>query len=321
MVAPGFRSRIATGLLVAAVVLPVPIGATSAAACGPAGHTGSTVPAARPAGRAARRRPGDAGADGFGLDGYGADDLAPGPPPARARGRSAPGDAPVTGGPGRLPELPDHFPGLPGRPFRASRTGRRITTSGGSAGTGGGTTTRITLRPWRLRAGPAALRPGRPDGDGLPEAGQARALRRARARPTPTVRTRRPGGAPRSRSAASLRRPTPCGSGHPVTAAPLRAASMLADRFTRRSYEALPPLPDARPGGACAPHRRARMTNRRPRRRPYAMRPPGPRSSGCCRWAPAWLSPVWAWPSSPCGCAGTEITVVSRETARIRCFT
>ncbi len=118
MVAPGFRSRIATGLLVAAVVLPVPIGAASAAAA-----DRRATPVDRPPQLA---RPGDqpedyaqeeAGPGGDDFDGYGSDDYAADPRAGDGRGaggrRGHHGHSGHPGAPGHLPELPPRFPGLP----------------------------------------------------------------------------------------------------------------------------------------------------------------------------------------------------------------
>lgn len=117
MVAPGFRSRIATGLLVAAVVLPVPIGATSAAAA-----DRRVTPVDRPPHFV---HPGDqpeddfvqevAGAEDYGLDGYSDDDFAADRRPVDGRGGEAGRRRHGHGHPGapaRFPELPPRFPGM-----------------------------------------------------------------------------------------------------------------------------------------------------------------------------------------------------------------
>lgn len=309
MVAPGFRSRIATGLLAAAVVLPVPIGATSAVAADRRATPVDRPPHLARPGDPPDDVPGAAGADGFGLDGYGADDFTPGPPPAEGpgagAGRARAGHPGHPGAPAHLPELPDRFPGLPhGLPGFPHRSPHHH--FGGSAGTDGGTTTRITrsapATPCRARRTP----PREPTAAVPTSRGTAATGRPPRrVRPTPTVRTRGPVGMPRSRSAASLRRPKP------LPRRPLRHGRPLRDASTSRTGS-----PGARtrrcrhsrrpPRGRTAPHRRARMTHRRPRRARTPWRPPGPRSSGFFRWGPALLSPVWGWPSSPCGCAGTD---------------
>ncbi|MFE5736847.1 hypothetical protein [Streptomyces celluloflavus] len=99
--APGFRSRIATGLLLATVVLPVPVVATTAAAPPPE----RTTPADHP--------PGLALADGPPGGGMVA------PPPAGGNARVSwgyqgrPDWLPRFPEMAAVPELPDYLPGLP----------------------------------------------------------------------------------------------------------------------------------------------------------------------------------------------------------------
>ncbi|MFF4603775.1 hypothetical protein ACFY12_13695 [Streptomyces sp. NPDC001339] len=107
MVAPGFRSRIAAGLLVAAVVLPVPVGGTPAAA-----SERRDTPADRSPDLIRHDDPTDLplpetlGALGFGPDDFGVGDS------LRAL-RPVGGRAGHPGPPARLHGLPDGFPGLP----------------------------------------------------------------------------------------------------------------------------------------------------------------------------------------------------------------
>ncbi|MFI6765815.1 hypothetical protein [Streptomyces sp. NPDC050355] len=114
MVAPGFRSRIATGLLVAAVVLPVPAGAIPAAA-----SDRQATPADHPP---KLTHPGDL-PDDYAPEILGPEDFAPedfGPGDhlsdlSSFHGRSGAGRG-HAGHPGaamRFPELPDDFPRLP----------------------------------------------------------------------------------------------------------------------------------------------------------------------------------------------------------------
>ncbi|MFE1170827.1 hypothetical protein [Streptomyces sp. NPDC058773] len=242
MVAPGLRSRIATGLLVAAVVLPVPIGATSAVAA-----DRRATPVDRPPQLA---RPGDrpddvpGDADGFGLDGYGADDFAAGPqPPEGSKGRARTGHPGHPGAPARLPELPDHFPGLPpyalpGFPHRPSHHhfGFR----------GYGYRHHHRHHPF----GPGFSPPGPPYADG----GSAEFPRHGRHRPAASVGS---SDSDRAHSRSGRRAPKkkhrkPSLSASHGPAAPSSRPSTshrhdVADRFTRRPYEALPPLPTSAP--------------------------------------------------------------------------
>ncbi|MFG3113262.1 hypothetical protein ACGF4C_02620 [Streptomyces sp. NPDC048197] len=114
MVAPGFRSRIASSLLVAAVVLPVPVGAAPAAAADRQ---------ATPVDRAPQLvRPGDSpdddvpeefrpemlGADAFVAEDFGSDLPQVEEPFVPGRGHSG-----HPGAPARFREFPDGFPGFP----------------------------------------------------------------------------------------------------------------------------------------------------------------------------------------------------------------
>ncbi|MEU8783333.1 hypothetical protein [Streptomyces sp. NPDC048637] len=250
MVAPGFRSRIATGLLVAAVVLPVPIGATSAAAADRRATPVDRPPHLARPGDPPDGVPGDAGADGFGLDGYGADDFAAGPPPVEGpgdgAGRARAGHPGHPGAPARVPELPDRFPGLPyGLPGFPHRPHHHF---GGLRGHG-----RWHHHP-RHPFGPAFSVPGppysvpgsdggrsdlpRPGRHGPPAATGSPDTDRAHPRPgrrAPKPKHRKPSASESSAAAATPPRP-----------APSRRFD-VADRFTRRSYEALPPLPTPAP--------------------------------------------------------------------------
>ncbi|MFE0187132.1 hypothetical protein [Streptomyces sp. NPDC058989] len=114
MVAPGFRSRIATGLLVAAVVLPVPAGTTPAAA-----SERQATPADRPPKLA---HPGDLSDDyvpemldpeDFGPDDFGPGDRLSDLSPSHGRNGASRGHAGHPGVAIRLPGLPDDFPRLP----------------------------------------------------------------------------------------------------------------------------------------------------------------------------------------------------------------
>lgn len=317
MVAPGFRSRIATGLLVAAVVLPVPIGATSAVAADRRATPVDRPPHLARPGDPPDDVPGDVGADGFGLDGF--DDFGGAVPPAEGsavRGRA--GHRGHPGAPARIPGLPDRFPGLPnaipGFPHRPHHH------FGGSAGTDGGTTTRITrsarASPYRARRtpsrGPTAAAPTSrsPAGMGLPP---------PRVRTTPTVCTRGPVGVVRSRSTASPRRP-PRTRRPPRHGPPPRAASMSGTGSPAAPTR--PCRPSRRPPRRDpAPHRRAWMTMRRQRRPRTPWRPPGHRSSGFSRWALPGPHRSGAGLLRSAAAPGLMISAVSRETARIRCFT
>lgn len=239
MVAPGFRSRIATGLLVAAVVLPVPIGATSAVAA-----DRRATPIDRPPLLA---RPGDQpddvpGADGFGLDGL--DDFAIGPPPVDGPGAGGAGCVPDTGATRGLRRCRTATPACR-TPFRASRTGRRITTTSGAPRAR--TVAPPPASPVRPRF-PAVLHPGaRRRQCRFPQARQASAPGRG------GIVRRRP-GTRTARSACSEEAPQACGiriprgSGHPVTARsfpPLRRRGPVQPAHLR----GLAAPPDAHPGG------------------------------------------------------------------------
>ncbi|WJY39339.1 hypothetical protein QT196_19780 [Streptomyces sp. P9-2B-2] len=240
MVAPGFRSRIATGLLVAAVVLPVPIGATSAAAA-----DRRATPVDRPPLLA---RPGDQpddvpGADGFGLDGL--DDFAIGPPPVdgpgagggrvRAGHRGHPG-APAL--PDRYPGLPDALPGVPHRPSHHHHFG-------GLRGHG----------RWHHH-------PHHPFGPdfppySLPDDGSADFTGPGRHRhPDVASDADRAHARPGRRAPKKHHKPAASAS-HEAAATPSRPAPSrrydVADRFSRRTYEALPPLPTPTPKGGSVP--------------------------------------------------------------------
>lgn len=295
MVAPGFRSRIATGLLVAAVVLPVPIGAASAAAA-----DRRATPVDRPPQLA---RPGDqpedyaqeeAGPGGDDFDGYGSDDYAADPRAGDGRGaggrRGHHGHSGHPGAPGHLPELPPRFPGLPdavpGFPHGPSHHH-----FGGLRGPG-----RWYHRPHHpfdpSFIGPDASRypfPGRDDDVYHPRPGHHGPSAGAS---SPDADRAHPGlaGAPRHRSTTSPRRPHPMretGPRHgrpPRTASrPLTGSSSTRTRRCRRSR----PLPSRRRRRAL--HRTARMANRPRRRVPMPWKPRAHRSSGSFRWAPALL--------------------------------
>ncbi|MFI5522151.1 hypothetical protein [Streptomyces platensis] len=243
MVAPGFRSRIATGLLVAAVVLPVPIGATSAAAA-----DRRATPVDRPPLLA---RPGDQpddvpGADGFGLDGF--DDFAVGPPPVEGPGVGGggvrAGHRGHPGAPARLPELPDRHPGLPdalpGVPHRPSHHHH----FGGLRGHG-----RWHHHPHH------AFGPGFPPYAGSgPDGGSADSPRPGRHRHPDAAGSSdadRAHARPGRRAPKKHRKPAASES-HAAAATPSRPSPSrrydVADRFSRRTYD-LPPLPTPAPDG------------------------------------------------------------------------
>ncbi|MFD8543645.1 hypothetical protein [Streptomyces sp. NPDC059649] len=114
MVAPAFRSRIASSLLVAAVVLPVPVGAAPAAAADRQ---------ATPADRAPQLvRPGDSPDDDvpeefrpemLGADAFAAEDFVGDLPQVDEPYAPGRGHFGHPGGPARFREFPDGFPGLP----------------------------------------------------------------------------------------------------------------------------------------------------------------------------------------------------------------
>ncbi|MFD5397153.1 hypothetical protein ACFWJW_23400 [Streptomyces sp. NPDC127097] len=269
MVAPGFRSRIATGLLVAAVVLPVPIGATSAAAA-----DRRATPVDRPPLLA---RPGDqpddlpGGTDGFGLDGF--DDFAIGPPPVegpgagggrvRAGHRGHPG-APAL--PDRYPGLPDALPGVPHRPSHHHHFG-------GLRGHG-----RWHHHPHHS-FGPGFPVPGPPYSISGPDGGGADFPRPGRHRHPDAAGssdTDRAHARPGRRAPKKHRKPTASES-HAAAATPSRPAPShrydVADRFSRRTYEALPPLPTPAPeGGGSA--RESTEDDAAATAAPYAMETP-----------------------------------------------
>ncbi|MFF8789036.1 hypothetical protein [Streptomyces sp. NPDC015125] len=259
MVAPGFRSRIATGLLVAAVVLPVPIGATSAAAADrrvtPVDHPPQLArPGDQPDDYAQEETgPDDYGLDDYGPDGFGADRRPADRRPADGHGDGAGrgrhgwghhGHPGHPGAPARLPELsprfpgmPDAFPRFPHRPSHHQFGGPRVHG-------------RLHHRPHHPFSpaftgpdGPSYPFPG-PDyggadfpGAGLhgPTAGSsAPDADRAHRRPGP--RTPEPKHPKPAASASHAAKSTP------ARPSPSRRFD-VADRFTQRPYEALPPLP------------------------------------------------------------------------------
>ncbi|MFJ6788528.1 polyadenylate binding domain-containing protein [Streptomyces angustmyceticus] len=248
MVAPGFRSRIATGLLVAAVVLPVPIGATSAAAAD------RRAPSDRPPHFV---RPGDqpeddfaqeeAGAEDYAFDGDGADDFAGDRRPVDGRGgegrRRYHGRHGHPGAPARFSELPPRFSGMPeafpdfphrpsrhfGGPRMHGRWHQRPHHPFGPAFVGPagppyplpGSDYGSVDYPRRGHHGPSA-------GAGSPDAD--RAYQRPGRRP-PAPKHHRP-----SASAAPATGESPARS-------PSSHRFDVADRLTQHPYEALPPLP------------------------------------------------------------------------------
>ncbi|WP_129295369.1 hypothetical protein [Streptomyces lydicus] len=249
MVAPGFRSRIATGLLVAAVVLPVPIGVTSAAAADRRGTPVDRPPhLARPGDQPDDAVQDEAGPDDYGVDEYGPDDFAADRRPFGGRGdgagRGHHGHPGRPGAPARLPELSPRFPGMPDAfprfPHRPSH--RHF---GGPHMPG-----RWHHRPHHP-FGPAFIGPDGPSypfpgpdygGAGFPGAGHQGPTAGANA-PDADRAHRRP--APRT---AVPHHPRPAASAsHAAQSAPARPSPShrldVADRLTRRPYEALPPLP------------------------------------------------------------------------------
>ncbi|MFF4278328.1 hypothetical protein [Streptomyces kronopolitis] len=242
MVAPGFRSRIATGLLVASVVLPVPLGATSAVA---ADRRATGVD--RPSNLARQDDPhddggDDYGADDFGPDGYGDDDLAPGPS-ADGRGRAHHGHSGSSARelPDRIPGLPYALPGFPHRSPHHHPGGRR----------GYGEWRHHPHRPF----GPDFPGPVPPFGLPDPEdAGGDLSWRGHHGPPGPPgppadrAHSRSGRHAPRThhRPAASASRAAPAGSD-------ASRHHHVADRHRAHSYESLPPLPPVipkKPGGS-----------------------------------------------------------------------
>lgn len=220
MVAPGFRSRIATGLLVAAVVMPVPVGAGTATASdrqsAPVDRSPNLI---RPDDSPDGGVPDDVEPLGFGLDDFAGDDRLSEFSPADGQGGAGRGHAGHPGAPARLSELPDRFDGLPfgGFPYR----------------------------PWHRPGhgrwhhhhhpfGPGFYGPYRDD---FPSAGGRRpGLRDAdRAHPRP------------ARHGPSSKRHTPSASASHATAAPARPSPShrvsVAERRSERPYEKLPPLP------------------------------------------------------------------------------
>ncbi|GAA2298356.1 hypothetical protein Scani_74170 [Streptomyces caniferus] len=282
MVAPGFRSRIATGLLVAAVVLPVPIGATSAAAA-----DRRVTPVDRPPHFV---HPGDqpeddfvqevAGAEDYGLDGYSDDDFAADRRPVDGRGGEAGRRRHGHGHPGapaRFPELPPRFPGMSdafsGFPHRSPHHH-----FAGPRGSG-----RWHHRPHHPFSpafvgpdGPSYPLPG-PDygGADFPQRGHhgppggAGSTDADRAYPLP------------GRHAPAPKHPKPSASASPATeGSPARSSSSrrlnVADRLNERPYEALPPLPTP-----AAPKKETRSApdstdgDEAATTSPYAMESPG----------------------------------------------
>jgi hypothetical protein len=114
VVAPGFRSRIATGLLVAAVVLPVPAGTTPAAA-----SDRQATPADHPPKLAhLGDLPDDYVPEMLGPEDFGPDEFGPGDhlsdlSLSHGRSGASRGHAGHPGAAMRFPELPDDFPRLP----------------------------------------------------------------------------------------------------------------------------------------------------------------------------------------------------------------
>lgn len=221
MVAPGFRSRIATGLLVAAVVMPVPVGAGTATASdrqsAPVDRSPNLIrPSDSPDGDVLD----DVEPLGFGLDDFAADDrlseLSPADGPAGA------GHAGHPGAPARLRELPDRFDGLPyalgGFPHWPSHR----------PGHG-----RWHWHHHHHPFGPGSYGPYRDD---FPSAGGRRTGPRDADRAHP-----RPG-----RHGPSSKRHAPSASAShaagPARPSPSHRVS-VAERRTERPYEKLPPLP------------------------------------------------------------------------------
>ncbi|MGX1848970.1 hypothetical protein [Streptomyces sp. NPDC055299] len=241
MVAPGFRSRIATGLLVASVVLPVPLGVTSAVAA-----DRRATPVDRPSNLARQDDQhddggDDYGADDFGPDGFGADDLTPGPPPADGRGRVRHGHSGSSARelPDRIPGLPYGFPGFPHRSPHHHPGGRW----------GHGEWRHHPHHPF----GPDFLGPMPPFGLPGPDDGGRDLSRRGHHGPPGP-----PGPPGADRAHAQPGRHTPARKHHKPSASASRAAAApagsaashrhnVADRRLVRSYESLPPLPPAIP--------------------------------------------------------------------------
>ncbi|MEU8679837.1 hypothetical protein [Streptomyces sp. NPDC048611] len=238
MVAPGFRSRIATGLLVAAVVLPVPIGATSAVAADRRATPVDRPPQLVRPGDQPDDAPGDGGADGFGSDGYGADGFGAGPPPAEGPGagggRARAGHRGHPGAPG----LPDRFPGLP---YALPDFPHRPHHHFGVRGYG-----RWHHHPHHPFE-PGSAAPPYSDGGSAESPGHGRHRHSASAGSSDADRAHaRPG---RRAPKPKHRKPSASAS-HDAAATPSRPSPSrrdVADRHTRRSYEALPPLPTPAP--------------------------------------------------------------------------
>ncbi|MEU9118546.1 hypothetical protein AB0C96_01570 [Streptomyces sp. NPDC048506] len=229
MVAPGFRSRIATGLLVAAVVLPVPVGSTPAAASDwqdtPVDRSPDLI------------RPGDPpdivlpeilGPAGFVPDDFGAEDRLSDLSPAAGLAGLFRGHAGHPGAPTRFRELPDRFPGLPyGLPGFPHRPHLHP---------GHGRWHHRPHHPFGPGSPPyAASHPG-DGGTGLRDASDSRADRRDVNRVHP--RPGRRGASPKRRAAA--RPKTPASAAARPSPARRTAAG---ERHARHHDEALPPLP------------------------------------------------------------------------------
>ncbi|MCW7987556.1 hypothetical protein XF35_20320 [Streptomyces platensis subsp. clarensis] len=223
--------------------------------------------------------PGAAGDDGFGFDGYGADDFAPGPPPAEGpgagAGRARAGHPGHPGAPAHLPELPDRFPGLPpyARPGFPHRSPHHH--FGGLHRHG-----RWHHHPHHP-FGPGYSVPGPPYSVPGADGGSAAHPRHGRhGPPAPagspdTDRAHPPPGrhAPKPKHRKPAASESPAAAATPSRPSPSRRFD-VADRFTRRSYEALPPLPTSAPGeDRSAPE----MTDdaSESTATPYAMETPG----------------------------------------------
>ena len=232
-----------------------------------------------------------------------------GPVPERA------GRAPVPGGPGAPPGAAGPLPrpaarpsGLPApaaaSPLRGAPRARAVAPPPASP-----------VRPWLLRAGPAVFRP-RSDGD-FPRPGR-HGPSAATGSPDIDRAHPRPGRRAPSRSTQAFGVRSPAAAATPSRPSPSRRFD-VADRFTRRSYD-VAATPDARPEGL-APHRRARMTTRRQRRPRSHRESPGPGRAGSSDGRRPCSHRFGAGFLRPAAAPELTLSVVSRETARIRCFT
>ncbi|MEU5210842.1 hypothetical protein [Streptomyces sp. NPDC020742] len=225
MVAPGFRSRIATGLLFAAVVLPVPTGATPAAALDrqatPAGLPPNLV---RPG-----DTPDDSPPDDLGPEALAPQSLTPDDFGAYDRLGGLPDEGRFGLGPGgRFRDLPDRY----GPPYGPGRFPHRWHRHYGE-----GRWHHHPHHPF----GPGFDGPGGPDDGRYSDDYGPDERRPDRSHGADRAHPRRP-ASPKGHAAAS----------EPPATAPARRSPMrrvdIAERRSMHPYETLPPLPA--PSGA-----------------------------------------------------------------------